>query len=798
MKYKELIEKMTLEEKASLTSGLDFWHTKPIDRLGIPSMMLTDGPHGLRKQSAKTDHLGLNKSVPSTCYPTASALANSWDEALIEETGRHLGLEAAAEQVSVLLGPGCNIKRNPLCGRNFEYFSEDPFLSGKCAAAMIRGIQSNGISACVKHFAANSQELRRMSCDSVVDERTLREIYLPSFEMAVKEGGVRCLMTSYNRVNGEYANENTHLLKDILYGEWGYDGVVVTDWGGNNDRAAALIAGDNLEMPYSGGETDAQLVQAVKDGTLDEAVLDERIDKLLDLIFTSKKALDYKHYDKNEHHDFAARAAAETAVLLKNDGILPLAKGKKVAVIGDFAAKPRYQGAGSSLVNPTKLEIPLDCLRREGIQTIGFERGFKRGGGRSFKLVSKACELAMQADTVLVYLGLDEGGEAEGLDRSDMRLPDNQLALLDALYSVNKNIVVILSCGCAVEMQWDEKVRAVVHGFLGGQAGAAAMAQLLTGSRNFSGKLSETIPLRYEDVSSAPYFPGREESAEYREGIYVGYRYFDSANVPVKYPFGHGLSYTKFAYSDISVSGDSVSFFVENTGNVSGAEVAQLYVSAHTDGFFRPKKELKGFTRVELQPHEKKRVEIKLDERSFAVWSVLENDWVIEGGVYELLVGASCEDIRLSACVTKKGSAADPYAGEEFAPYRNADVKAVPDNSFRALLGREIPPHLWDETKSIGFNDSLSRSEHQKGGLGKAAFCTVSLARRLLLLLGQKMPANNLMYVIDVPYRNISRMSNVFNDEQVYALLKVINREKGGWKAFKLASDRRKAKGGRK
>ena len=796
MKYKELIDKMTLEEKASLTSGLDFWHTKPIDRLGIPSMMLTDGPHGLRKQAVKTDHLGLNSSVPATCFPTASALANTWNEKLIEETGAHLGREAAAEKVSVLLGPGCNIKRNPLCGRNFEYFSEDPYLSGKCAAALIRGIQSNGISACVKHYAANSQELRRMSCDSVVDERTLREIYLPSFEMAVREGGVRCLMTSYNRVNGQYANENTLLLKDILYGEWGYDGVVVTDWGGNNDRVAALIAGDNLEMPYSGGETDAQIVQAVKDGVLDEAVLDERIDKLLDLIYTSEKALDYKHYDKDEHHEFAAKVAEQTAVLLKNDGILPLAKGKRVAVIGDFAREPRYQGAGSSLVNPTKLEAPLDCLRSEGVQVIGFEPGFKRGGGSSFRLTSKACELAMNAEIVLLYLGLDEGGEAEGIDRSSMSLPENQLALLDALQTVNKNIVVVLSCGGAVEMQWDDKVRAVAHGFLGGQAGARAMAQLLCGSKNFSGKLSETIPMRYRDVSSAPYFPGEEATAEYREGIYVGYRYFDSANVPVKYAFGHGLSYTKFAYTDISVNGSSVSFSVENIGKVSGAEVAQLYVSAHTGGMFRPKKELKGFVRVELAPHEKKRVEIELTDRSFAVWSVLKNDWVIEGGVYELLIGASSEDIRLCATVTKTGTVENPYAAAEFAPYYNVELTDIPDASFRALLGRDIPPHLWDRSAPFGFNDTISQSEYLKGGLGKAIFNAVKLSRNTLLLLGKKMTANNLMYVMDVPYRNISRMSNVFNDEQVYALLKVINREKGGWKAFKQASGKRKAKGG--
>ena len=488
MKYRELIDKMTLEEKAGLTSGMDFWHTKPIPRLGIPSMLLSDGPHGLRKQEWQSDHLGMHKSVPATCFPTAASLANSWDTDMIERLGRALGLEAATEGISVLLGPGCNIKRSPLCGRNFEYFSEDPYLSGKSAAALIRGVQSNGISACVKHFAANSQELRRMSNDSVVDERTLREIYLPSFEMAVKEGGVKCVMTSYNRLNGEYTNENTHLLQDILCGEWGYDGMVVTDWGGNNDRVKALVAGDNLEMPYSGGDTDRYVAQAVRDGVISEELLNERVDKILDMIFTTRKAFDYKHYDKAEHHRLAAGFAEETAVLLKNDGILPLRSGS-VAVIGDFAKTPRYQGAGSSLVNSTRVDNALDALRAEGVRIVGFEPGYRRGGGRSSRLCAKACELAMRAETVLLFLGLDEGGEAEGIDRSDMRLPENQLELLTVLSAVSRNIVVILSCGGAVEMPWQDRVRAVVHGFLGGQAGATAMARLLTGKANFSGKL---------------------------------------------------------------------------------------------------------------------------------------------------------------------------------------------------------------------------------------------------------------------------------------------------------------------
>lgn len=791
MKYRELIDKMTLEEKAGLTSGMDFWHTKPIPRLGIPSMLLSDGPHGLRKQEWQSDHLGMHKSVPATCFPTAASLANSWDTDMIERLGRALGLEAASEGISVLLGPGCNIKRNPLCGRNFEYFSEDPYLSGKSAAALIRGVQSNGISACVKHFAANSQELRRMSNDSVVDERTLREIYLPSFEMAVKEGGVKCVMTSYNRLNGEYTNENTHLLQDILYGEWGYDGMVVTDWGGNNDRVKALIAGDNLEMPYSGGDTDRYVAQAVRDGVISEELLDERVDKILDMVFTTRKAFDYKHYDKQEHHRLAAEFAEETAVLLKNDGILPLAGGS-VAVIGDFAKTPRYQGAGSSLVNSTRVDNALDALRAEGVRIVGFEPGYRRGGGRSSRLCAKACELAMRAETVLLFLGLDEGGEAEGIDRSDMRLPENQLELLAALSAVSRNIVVILSCGGAVEMPWQQRARAVVHGFLGGQAGATAMARLLTGKANFSGKLSETVPLRYEDMPSAPYYPGREKTSEYREGLFVGYRYFDTAQKPVLYPFGYGLSYTQYRYSDLEISGDTVSFSVENTGKMSGTEVAQLYIAPKTNGTFRPARELKGFVRITLAPKEKKRAEITLSDRSFALWSTKHGDWVVEAGEYEILVGASSRDIRLHGTVTRKGITEKLYDSPELAPYYTADIKDVPDAAFEALLGRPIPQHNWDREAPFEFNDCVSQGEYLKGGLGKAIYNGVHLVRNGLLLCGKKMAANNFMYILDVPYRNIARMTEIFNDEQVYALLKVVNREKGGVRAFINATKERK------
>ena len=785
MKHADLIKQMTLEEKASLMSGANFWNTKGVERLGIPGMMLTDGPHGLRKQGGKADHLGLNKSIPATCYPSAAGLANTWDEALIEEMGEHLGLEAASEGVSVLLGPGVNIKRSPLCGRNFEYFSEDPYLSGKMAAALIRGIQSNGISACVKHYAANSQELRRMTNDSVVDERTLREIYLPAFEMAVKEGGVKTLMTSYNRVNGIYAHEHPHLLRDILYGEWGFDGMVVSDWGGNNDRVESVRQGGTLEMPSSNGQTDRHIVEAVRNGHLEESILDEQVDRLLDLVLSTQEHITGKTYDQDAHHAIAAKVAEKSAVLLKNEeNILPLNKQQRIAVIGDFAKEPRYQGAGSSKINPTKLDCGLDALKAIGANVSGFAPGFRRGGKKDTMLIRQACNLAKDAETVLLWLGLDEGGEAEGVDRPDMKLPENQLALLDAVAAVNPNIVVVLSCGCAVEMDWDVKAKAVIHGYLGGQAGALAMAKLLIGEANPCGKLSETVPLRYEDVSSAPYYPGMEATSEYREGLYVGYRYFDTAKREAKYPFGHGLSYTEFAYSDLTVTEDAVHFTVHNIGSVYGEEIAQLYIHAATNGMFRPEQELKGFAKVSLEPGEEKQVTISLNDRSFAVWSVLENDWVIEGGNYELRIGASSRDIRLTAEVQKAGSVANPYEGVVFAPYYRGEVQSVSDESFAALLGHAIPAAKWDRNAPIGFNDTISQGEYLEGGIGRGIYNLIASVRKVLMALEKKEVGNNVMFVMNLPWRGVARMSGVLSDEQVLALIDMINRRKGGFRSL--------------
>lgn len=783
MKHKDLIEQMTLQEKASLLSGANFWNTKPVPRLGIPGMMMTDGPHGLRKQGGKADHLGLNKSIPATCYPSAAGLANTWDEGLLEEMGRSLGREAASEGVSVLLGPGVNIKRNPLCGRNFEYFSEDPFLSGKLAAALIRGIQENGISACVKHYAANSQELRRMTNDSVMDERTLREIYLPAFEMAVKEGKVKCLMTSYNRLNGTYTHEHPHLLREILYGEWGFEGAVVSDWGGNNDRVASVKAGGTLEMPSSAGQTDRHLVQAVQAGELDEAVLDEQVDRLLDLLLSTRPDPTPAPYDREEHHQACRKVAEKCAVLLKNeDNILPL-KQQTVAVIGDFAKYPRYQGEGSSKINPTKLDSGLDALKAAGVNVIGYTPGYHRGGKASSARLQKACSLAKEAEVVLLWLGLDEGGEAEGVDRDTMTLPQNQLALLDALSRVNPNIVVVLSCGCSVEMGWDSKVKALLHGYLGGQAGAQAQAALLTGAANPSGKLSETIPLCYEDVPSAGYYPGREATSEYREGIYVGYRYYDTAKKPVKYPFGFGLSYTSFAYSQLEIGENQVRLRIRNTGSRYGEEIAQLYIHRQTGGMFRPEQELKGFVKVSLAPGEEREVAIPLNDRSFALWSVAKKDWVVEPGVYELRIGASSRDVRLTGTLEKAGEAAEnPYRDAAFAPYYKAEVTRVPDESFRALLGRPIPQASWDRSAPMGFNDTLSQGEYLSGGFGKWIYRLILTVHDVLMAFGEKELANNVMFGMNLPWRGVARMSGFLQEEQVFAVLDMVNRKKGGFR----------------
>lgn len=715
-------------------SGANFWNTKAIERVNIPSIMLTDGPHGLRKQGGRADHLGLNKSLPATCFPTAATLANSWDRGLIYDVGQTIGMEAASEKVSVLLGPGLNIKRNPLCGRNFEYFSEDPYLTGELASEMVKGIQANGISACPKHFAVNSQEHMRMTIDEVVDERSLRELYLEGFRRVVEKGQPKSIMTSYNKVNGTFANENNHLLQDILYGEWGFDGVVVTDWGGNNDRVAGLKAGNQLEMPSTNGITDKEIVQAVKSKELAEEVLDEAVDRLLELVFaTQLHDREPSYVDYEDHHNKAIAAAQRSIVLLKNDDqVLPLARDKKIAIIGDFAQNPRYQGAGSSLINPAKLSNACDVLSRSGLPVVGYAKGFKRMGGNDNGLVREAVALATQADTVLLFLGLDEGSEAEGVDRINLSLRENQLDLLRSLTKVNSNIIVILAGGGAIEMPFVHDIKAIVHTYLSGQGSAEALTNVLLGAYNPSGKLSETFPISYGDVSSAPYYPGKEATAEHIEGIFIGYRYFDTVEKPVLFPFGYGLSYTTFAYSDLTADQHQASFTITNTGAVAGEEVAQLYIHKQDSAIFRAKRELKGFEKVFLQPGESKRITISLEKRDFSYYNPTINEWAVEPGAYDIQIGSSIRSIHLNEKVTLEGDTVScEHTKERFPHYFSGHVHEVTAVEYKRLLGYEPPARYWDPKQDLGLNDTIAQARY-KNLLGKTIYHVVYFFKKFL------------------------------------------------------------------
>ena len=692
---KSIIRELSLEQKCALLSGGDTFQSRGLPQFGIPSIWLSDGPHGVRKQAGASDHLGINPSEPATCFPTASAVASSWDPALGEEMGQALGQEAAAQNVAVLLGPGLNVKRSPLCGRNFEYFSEDPYLAGKMAASYIRGIQKNGIAACPKHFAANNQELRRMASDSIVDERTLRELYLTNFEIAVTEGHPKTIMTSYNLINGTYANENAHLLQEILRDTWGFDGAVVTDWGGSNDHALGVKNGSTLEMPAPGLDSARELCKAVKDGKISEVDINVRLEELLNLINDTTGALEKapKTIDWEAHHALARKAAAESIVLLKNKGdLLPLDPEAKIAVIGDFAQTPRYQGAGSSVVNAPKVDSFLQVFEESGLHSVGFAQGFNRQGKPDPSLQAKAVELAAQADVVLLFLGLDEVKESEGLDRSDMKLAKNQIDLLLAIHRVNPKLVVILSSGSAVETGWQSHCQGLLWAGLGGQAGAGAVLDVLTGKVNPGGHLAETWPLHMEENPSYHNFGGPGRNVEYREGLYVGYRYYQTAGVPVAYPFGYGLSYTTFAYSNLTATPNGVTVTVENTGDRAGDEVVQVYIAKPDAKIFRPAQELKGFLRVHLEAGESRTVTIPLDDKAFRYWNDPAGRWAVEGGSYEVRVGGSSADIQLTATVTVAASGdANPYEGLTLPHYQSGQGPGCARRGIHRAAGPSHP-----------------------------------------------------------------------------------------------------------
>ena len=807
--------KMTLEQKCGLLSGKTAFGSREYIKLGVPSMHFSDGPHGLRKQEEGANHLGIGGSMLATCFPTAATVASSWDPELGEKLGAALGEEALEQNVQVILGPGMNIKKNPKCGRNFEYFSEDPYLTGKMAAGYVRGIQSKGTSACPKHFAVNSQEMNRMSVDAVVDERTLREIYLTAFEIVVKEAHPEMLMSAYNRVNEQYANENAHLLVDILKTEWGYQGTMVTDWGGSNDHVEGVRLGSHFEMPSPGLDPVMELAAAVKTGKLSEKMLDQRVEEALEIVFATHEAYENAKnngalksnsekradvmpsienrefgFDAEAHHTLAREIAGQSMTLLRNqDSILPLSAGAKVALIGDMADVPRYQGAGSSMVNPTFLHSIKEMIGKYDLNCIGYAQGYLRCGKSEEKLAVQAEEMAEKADTIIYVMGLDEQKESEGLDRSSLKVNKNQIDLLKRIFTKNSNVVVVFCGGASVESPWTAYSKAMLYACLGGQAGAEAVLDILTGKINPSGKLAETWVDSYADIPFGTAYPSVEKSLEYREGIYVGYRYYDKVEMHVSFPFGYGLSYTRFSYSDLKISEDGVHFTITNVGERDGAEVAQMYVSKTDAKVFRPVRELKGFTKVFLKAGESRQIMIPFDSMTFRYYDIKRSRWNIEPGKYCIYVGTSSRELLLNAETVIAGSAADsqivlaetiienaedtqifenrgdsqtadfitPYEGLKISSYESGHVTEVTDEEFENLLGHSLPSSKVVIDRNITFRQLI----HGRSPV----FWIVSVILSLLVNGREKKkkdPSLNLLFIYNMPLRALQKNAGTF------------------------------------
>lgn len=784
----DLVAQMTLEEKAGLMSGKSFWTLKTVERLGVGQIMVSDGPHGLRKQGRRKksdksgeDHVGLNKSEPATCFPTAVTLASSWDRELLREVGDTIGEEAQAQDLAVVLGPGVNMKRHPHCGRNFEYFSEDPLLAGELAAAFIDGVQGRGVGTSMKHFAANNQEHDRLVIDTIVDERTLREIYLPAFEIAVKKAQPWTIMCAYNKLNGAFCSEHEWLLTTVLRDEWGFQGMMVTDWGAANERPDGVGAGLDLEMPGNGGVNDRKVMAAIEDGSLSIDRLDKAAKRVTALILAGmrgRQSID--SFDVSSHHAIARKAALESAVLLKNeDRLLPLTPEGKVAVIGEFAKKPRYQGAGSSQVNPTQVDIPFDAIVDAVGEagTVSYAPGYdlnKRDVNQA--LIDEAVATAQGADKVILFIGLPSIFEMEGADRAHMKMPEQHDMLVSALRAVNPNLVVVLSNGSPVEMPWVDDAPAILDIYLAGQAGAGAAADLLFGKASPSGKLAETFPLVQADVPSDANFPGVPKQVVYREGLYMGYRYFDSFNKPVLFPFGHGLSYTSFDWTDASVSkhGDDVvvGVNVTNTGDRLGAEIVQVYVHDPECSTYRPEKELKGFEKVALAPGESKRVSITLDRRAFAYWDKQAHDWVVEPGRFDIILGASSQDIRATLSVDIENP--DFVAREHHMP---ANPAALTDDDF-AALGASVPAPT--PIRPYHRNSTIADLEHSFIGRRVLGFMEQKMGGMFSSTGGkdrdetQAKMLKALMY--SMPLRTVARMGGTgMTDRQLDGLIDVLN-----------------------
>jgi len=723
MKYKKWVSMLTIREKALMLTGKDFWHLNAIKRIGLPSIMLTDGPHGLRKTKKKEEGLG-SYTVKSTCFPTASALACTWDRELMREIGTALAEECMQEKVSILLGPGVNIKRSPLCGRNFEYFSEDPLVAGELAAELINGVQEKNVGTSLKHFAANSTESRRMKCNSIVDERAMREIYLRAFEIAVKKAQPWTVMSAYNKINGTYCTENAHLQNHILREEWGFNGAVISDWMAVNDRVKALNAGLDIEMPSSGYSNVYKIAKAYRNNVVSPETLDTSVDRVMDIIHKSEPNLiktNNFEYDKKAHHSLAKKAAEKSIVLLKNDeNILPLKSDAKVAVVGSLAKEPIYQGFGSSRLNPNKVENAYDCLL-DSFPDLVYAKGYSKNANTPDKaLLEQAQTAAKNSDVVVIFVGSCDSDVCEGFDRVDMRLSNAQTAVIKAVCNVNRNVIVVVTGGSCVEMPWNTKVKAIVQTYLLGESGGAAIADVLCGKISPSGKLAETFPFSFEDTPAKDYYaPDEDDNLQYRESILVGYRYYEKAKVPVMFPFGHGLSYTRFNYTDLEVSARSISaddkldvfVTVENAGYYDAEEIVQLYIVKGDTKVFRPEKELKGFERVELRAGEKKEVKITLDRSAFEYYSTRIGNWCVEDGIYSVYVGSSSADIRIAidiAVNSSDGATREVSYGDYIPSYFNANVAQATDEEFETLLGFSLDSFKPNqETDRLTSDDTL-------------------------------------------------------------------------------------------
>jgi beta-glucosidase len=779
---KNVIEQMTHVEKASLGSGADFWHTQAIPRLGIPSIMMTDGPHGLRKQKDQGDHIGINQSYPATCFPTAATLANSWDKELLKQMGSALAKECHSQHVSVLLGPGINIKRSPLCGRNFEYFSEDPFLVGELASSLVSSIESYRIGTSLKHFAVNNQEYNRMVSDSIVDPRTLREIYLSAFEKVVKQGKPATVMAAYNKVNGVYCCENEFLLNDILRKEWGFEGVVVSDWGATNDRIESHIAGMDLQMPGSAKEDDKKVADALDLGKLNPKVIDTSLSRLLHLIETYPT--NGNAIDEEIHHQLARKIASQSFVLLKNDNLLPLTSRDEILIVGDMAKHPRYQGSGSSLISPTKLPSLVDVFDNLGIPYT-YAQGVGLGDEVDEHWVQEAVTLAKQARIVLIMAGLPETYESEGFDRAHLNLPNSHNELISRISEVSKNTVVILSAGSPVTMPWLDSVSAVLHTYLSGQAGSEAIVDVLFGVVNPSGKLAETYPKDIKDTPCYTNFAQPGRNALYKESIFVGYRYYDTFNVDVLFPFGFGLSYTTFNYDDLRIEGEfpnlTVAFTIENSGNISGSEVIQLYVHHKNPTIFKAKRELKGFEKIHLEPSESRSVTIPLDFRSFSYFNTDINDWVIENGEYEIQVGSSIADIRLTETVSfdKNFINIPVNCKSEFVPdyYNRNHPISISDGNFTQLTGIPIPFAFKRKEEPFTINSTIT--ELSEVWIGKLlAFMALRQSKKMMpsAVNDEKIMKMVEKGVMESPLRSLVAMSNgALSSKVVHWILKIAN-----------------------